>query len=159
MAVTFIGIGSNLGQKKKNCEDAITFLTTDGGKECECSSFYDTPAWGIEEQPPFINLALKMETSLTPHALLKSLKRIEHLMGRKETFRWGPRLIDLDILFYNKEIIKTPILEIPHCHLHERLFVLEPLMEISPDFVHPLFKKSIRELYKELVNRGKTESL
>jgi 2-amino-4-hydroxy-6-hydroxymethyldihydropteridine diphosphokinase len=157
--ISYIGIGSNLGEKKKNCEDAIHNLSFEGGNICSCSSFYETSAWGVHNQPSFINLVLKIETELTPYELLHCLKGIEKLLGRKETFRWGPRLIDLDILFYGSHIVKTPNLKIPHCYLHKRLFVLEPMMEIAPDFIHPLIKKSIQELYQELVSSEKIESL
>lgn len=114
------------------------------------SSFYETEPWGVKAQPKFINLAIEGETSFSPDKLLFILKDIENKLGRTKALRWGPRIIDLDILFYGNEIIDTEDLLIPHRMLHERDFVLVPLDEISPDKMHPVFKKTIRQLREEL---------
>lgn len=114
------------------------------------SSFYETEPWGVKEQPKFINLAIEAETDFSPDELLFILKDIENRIGRTKTLRWGPRIIDLDILFYGDEIIDTEDLQIPHHMLHKRDFVLVPLDEISPAKIHPVFKKTIRQLKEEL---------
>ena len=110
----------------------------------------ETEPWGVRDQPKFINMAAKMETSLGPEKLLNILKKIEVEMGRIPTIRWGPRVIDLDILFYDDLIMKTPDLEIPHPGIKDREFVLRPLAEIAPDKVHPVLKKSVKELLGEI---------
>ncbi len=147
-----IGIGSNLGDRQDNCLKALEMLKSQGLIIKKISSFYETKPWGVKEQPIFINLAIEVETAFSPDELLCTLKNIENTMGRKQTIRWGPRVIDLDILFYGDEIIDTEELQIPHRHLHERDFVLIPLNEISPDKVHPILKKTVREIKEELRN-------
>jgi len=107
---------------------------------------YETPPWGYEDQPKFLNQAIKAKTYLEPEPLLKHLKRLELALGRKETFPNGPRLIDIDLLFYDDKVLNTASLVIPHPRLHERGFVLMPLMDIDPDLVHPVHKKSVREM-------------
>ncbi len=147
-----IGIGSNLGDRQDNCLKALEMLKSQGLIIKKISSFYETKPWGVKEQPIFINLAIEVETAFSPDELLCTLKNIENTMGRKQTIRWGPRVIDLDILFYGDEIIDTEELQIPHRHLHERDFVLIPLNEISPDKVHPILKKTVKEIKEELRN-------
>ncbi len=147
-----IGIGSNLGDRQDNCLKALEMLKSQGLIIKKISSFYETKPWGVKEQPVFINLAIEVETAFSPDELLCTLKDIENTMGRKQTIRWGPRVIDLDILFYGDEIIDTEELQIPHRHLHERDFVLIPLNEISPDKVHPILKKTVKEIKEELRN-------
>ena len=110
------------------------------------SKVYETPPWGYENQPAFLNMAVKCETNLEPESLLKRLKQLEVQLGREQSFRWGPRLIDIDILFYNDLILESESLTIPHPRLHERAFVLVPLADIAPDFIHPVLKKTIKEL-------------
>lgn len=114
------------------------------------SSHYETEPWGVKDQPRFINMALEACTFLGPLNLLQLLKDIERSLGREQTIRWGPRTIDLDILFYDDLIFSSEDLIIPHPLLHERMFVLEPLAEISPDRVHPVLKKSVRSLLDTL---------
>jgi len=107
---------------------------------------YETPPWGYEDQEKFLNQVVRVETYLKPEPLLKHLKRLEVALGRKESFPNGPRLIDIDILFYDDLVLYSPALMIPHPHMHERGFVLVPMMDIASDFVHPVRKKTIREL-------------
>lgn len=104
----------------------------------------------MEDQPKFINMAAEVETGEEPQRLLEILKSIEKEMGREQTFRWGPRTIDLDILFYDDLVMDTPDLRIPHPLMYQREFVLRPLSEIAPDKVHPVLKKTVRELLSEL---------
>ena len=110
------------------------------------SKVYETPPWGYEDQPNFFNQVVSVKTYLEPLALLRHIKRLEIALGRKATFKYGPRLIDIDVLFYDDVVLEEPSLVIPHPHLHERAFVLIPMMDIAPDFIHPVKRKSIREL-------------
>ena len=151
MSLVYIGIGSNLGSRKENCEKAVNLLSRKGIKVLKCSSFYETEPWGIKEQPKFINAAVEAETDLKPEKLLKTIKGIESDLGRGSGIRWGPRLIDLDILLYNDLVVKTNNLEIPHPGVKNREFVLKPLSEIAPDKIHPVLKKSIESLFLECV--------
>jgi len=146
MAIAYIGIGSNLGNREENCEKATNLLSRKGIKVLQCSSFYETEPWGVKEQPKFINMAVEIETHLEPKELLNALKEIERNLGRSETIRWGPRIIDLDVLFYDDLVINSPGLEIPHRGIKDREFVLNPLSEIAPHKIHPVLKKSIKEI-------------
>ncbi len=150
MPIAYIGIGSNLGKKEENCEKAITLLIDNGIKVFNRSSMIETEPWGVKEQPRFINMAVEIETCLEPGELLSLLERIESELGRRPGIRWGPRVMDLDVLLYSDLIIKTPELEIPHPGTYDRNFVLRPLAEIAPDKVHPVLKKSIKELLGEI---------
>ena len=150
MAIVYIGIGSNLGNREENCEKAINLLSQKGIEVLKRSSFYETEPRGVKEQPKFINAALEVETDLEPEELLKTIKGIETDLGRVSGIRWGPRLIDLDILLYDDLTVKTDNLEIPHPGVKDRDFVLIPLSDIAPDKVHPVLKKSIKELLSEI---------
>jgi 2-amino-4-hydroxy-6-hydroxymethyldihydropteridine diphosphokinase len=141
----YLALGSNLGDRFANLKQAIDSLTPQLEVKAR-SSVYETPPWGFEDQPKFLNQVVKAKTYLDPEPLLKHLKRLEVALGRQASFPNGPRLIDMDILFYDDLILNTSSLVIPHPRLHERGFVLLPLMELSPDLVHPLSKKSVREM-------------
>jgi 2-amino-4-hydroxy-6-hydroxymethyldihydropteridine diphosphokinase len=143
--IVYLALGSNLGDRLANLKQAIAALTPQMDVKSK-SQVYETPPWGYEDQPTFLNQAVKAKTYLDPEPLLKHLKRLEVALGRKESFPNGPRLIDIDILFYDDVVLDTPSLTIPHPRLHERGFVLLPLMDIAPDLVHPLSKKTVREL-------------
>lgn len=110
------------------------------------SPVYETAAWGLEDQPDFLNLALRLETPLSPGELLVAIQQAEHDLGRQRVLKWGQRTLDIDILFYNDAIIQQPGLHIPHPHLQQRRFVLAPLHCIAPALVHPVFNKTIAEL-------------
>lgn len=150
MHTIYISLGSNLGDRVHNLHSAINHLAPKV-KTLAQSSIYETEPWGYSDQPPFLNQAIKAQTQLEPFDLLLFLKEIELSMGRQETFRFGPRLIDLDILFYNSLVLDTPKLTIPHPRIGERAFVLIPLAEIAPDLLHPVLSKTIQEL-KSLVD-------
>ncbi len=150
MHTAYIGIGANLGNREENCELAIKFLIKNGITVTKRSSMLETEPWGVKEQPNFINMALEIKTSLKPDELLHFLKNIEIEVGRLPTAHWGPRVIDLDILLYDDIILKTSELEIPHPGISEREFVLKPLAEIASDKMHPVLKKSIRDLLQGL---------
>jgi 2-amino-4-hydroxy-6-hydroxymethyldihydropteridine diphosphokinase len=151
MAVVYLGIGSNLGDKQGNCLDAIERLSTRGISISKRSAMHETQPWGVEDQPDFVNMAVEVETVMSPEELLVTVKEIEREMGRKAGTRWGPRLIDLDVLLYDDRIVQSKDLIIPHPLLHKRNFVLLPLAEISPECVHPVLKKTIGELAQELI--------
>jgi 2-amino-4-hydroxy-6-hydroxymethyldihydropteridine diphosphokinase len=147
----FIGLGSNLGDKKRNLQEAIAHLEKSGLVTIvSISPFYDTEPQGVKDQPNFLNCVIKVLTVKEPEELLTVLKEIERKMGRKEVGRWGPRIIDLDILFYDTIVLRNNGLRIPHPEAHKRWFVLKPMSDIEPDFEHPVLKKSIRELLEEL---------
>ncbi len=150
MPIAYLGIGSNLGNREENCEQAVELLIKKEIKLIKRSSLYETEPWGVKEQPAFINMVIKAETILTPEELLNTLKTIESALGRREAIRRGPRIIDLDILFYDDLVINTPELEIPHAGIKDRKFVLKPLSDIAPDKVHPVLKKNMRTLLSEL---------
>jgi len=143
--IVYLALGSNLENRAANLKEAIASLSPQMQVKAK-SHVYETPPWGHTDQPMFLNQALKVNTYLEPELLLKHLKRLETALGRKETFQYGPRLIDIDILFYDELVMDTPPLVLPHPRLHERGFVLLPMMDIAPDLVHPVMKKSIREL-------------
>jgi 2-amino-4-hydroxy-6-hydroxymethyldihydropteridine diphosphokinase len=150
VAIAYISIGSNLGNRQKNCLRAIEFLEKRGIIVKKKSSMYETKPWGVKDQPQFINMALEVETELEPHELLRTLKDVEKEVGRGATFKWGPRIIDLDILLFNDLFLREDNLQIPHPLMHERDFVLKPLCEIAPERIHPLLKVSICDLLQEL---------
>ena len=151
MINAYIGLGSNLGDKEDNIKKAIG-LMKEKCKILEVSSLYKTEPVGYKNQDWFLNCTVEIKINFRPHELLTFLKSIEKKLGRVKTIKNGPRTIDLDILFYGNEVIKTNNLTIPHPRLHERLFVLEPLKEICPEFVHPILKKNINELIFDLRN-------
>jgi 2-amino-4-hydroxy-6-hydroxymethyldihydropteridine diphosphokinase len=129
-----LGLGANLGDPIATLNDAKDRLGS-LGTVTALSSLYRTPPWGVEEQPPFVNAALALETALDPDALLAALKALEAELGRVASFRWGPRAIDLDILAYDGVTRSDPVLTIPHARLLERAFVLVPLAEIDPAYL------------------------
>jgi 2-amino-4-hydroxy-6-hydroxymethyldihydropteridine diphosphokinase len=151
--VVFISSGSNLGDRLTALSTAAALLSPDV-RVLKVSKVYETPPWGFEDQPAFLNQVLQVETELDQTALLKVLKCIEHAMGREATFRYGPRAIDLDILFYDDLILSTNNLQIPHPMIPERAFVLVPLCEIAPDYIHPALGKSISELARSVDSSG-----
>jgi 2-amino-4-hydroxy-6-hydroxymethyldihydropteridine diphosphokinase len=140
-------IGGNIGDRLVNLEIARKSIEQRCGVIQKQSSIFETEAWGYKDQPAFYNQALCLETALSPQDLMDTLLAIEQAMGRERLMPLGPRTIDLDILYYNQTVIETPTLIIPHPRLSERNFVLVPLMEIAPDFVHPILKKTNAALY------------
>jgi 2-amino-4-hydroxy-6-hydroxymethyldihydropteridine diphosphokinase len=139
--------GSNLGDRKAFLNKAKAHIDRRAGKVIAASGYYKTAAWGIEDQPDFWNQALAIMTTLEPESLLETLLDIERELGRERIEKWGSRTIDIDILLYDDQIINTPNLTIPHLFLHERNFSMVPLMEIAGEIEHPIFKKTIEELY------------
>jgi len=150
MQVVYLGIGSNIGEREDNCLRAITLLEERGLRITRRSSLCETEPWGVREQPKFINMVVEAETDLSPRELLQLLKRTERDMGRQPGTKWGPRLIDLDILLYDDMVLDETDLKIPHPLMHLRSFVLQPLSEIAPEKVHPVLKRKIGDLSRSL---------
>jgi 2-amino-4-hydroxy-6-hydroxymethyldihydropteridine diphosphokinase len=142
----FLLLGSNVGNSYDNLRTATKHIQTDAGVIIKQSSIYRTKAWGKIDQPDFLNQVIQIETNLSPEDLLISVLEIEKKMGRVRNEKWGPRIIDIDILFYNQIVINLPQLIIPHPEIAARRFTLSPLAELSPDFSHPLLNKTIDEL-------------
>lgn len=150
----YLSLGSNIGSKSANLEKAPGLLEENGVKIKKKSSFYKTEPFFVKDQPWFLNMCIEGETDLKPQELLKVCKQIEQKIGRKKRKKWGPREIDIDILFYGETILDEKSLKIPHERLHERKFVLAPLREITSNFIHPIFKKTVKELLRECGDRG-----
>ncbi len=144
MALCFLGLGSNVGDRMNYILKALEYIE-DYGKILKCSTVYESQPWGVKNQPSFLNNVIMMETNLNPVDLLYKIKQLEILVGRKDRGRWGPREIDIDILLYEDNIIMLSFLKIPHPYILERDFVLIPLLEIAPDLIHPLYKRPISE--------------
>lgn len=153
--VAFIAIGSNLGDKVDNVKKAAS-LVADGVKATlvAMSSLYETEPWGIKEQPAFVNAVMEVETVLSPTELLAHTSAVEAKMGRQRELRWGPRTIDLDIIFYDGLVTEESALTIPHPRAHERAFVMVPLAEIAPDLKHPVLGKKAAEIADSLDRSG-----
>lgn len=149
----FLSLGSNLGDRLNNLQDAIRSLPPNV-QPLSQSRIYETDPWGYVDQPAFLNLVIKASTELSPKKLLAFIKKMEVVLGREEAFRYGPRLIDLDILFYDDLVLDSPDLTIPHPQLTERAFVLIPLAEVAPDLIHPVTKKTIWQLKTSIATTG-----
>jgi len=145
----YLGLGSNLGDRAGYLRRARENLAPEV-KLLRASSVYETPPWGYSDQPAFLNQVVEVQTDLEPEALLAKLKGIESELGRVKNFRYGPRCIDLDILFYENCVYQSERLTIPHPSLAERAFVLVPMNELAPNFIHPLLHEPISELLASL---------
>jgi len=151
--IVYLALGTNLGDRLFNLRSAIRALPPEVRVLAE-SHIYETPPWGYVDQPPFLNMALKAETELAPPVLLAHLKEIESHLGRAPTFRYGPRQIDIDILFYDDLIVDEDGLVIPHPLVHERAFVLVPLADVAADLRHPVFQTTVAEMSNALDSSG-----
>ncbi|MBR1977042.1 2-amino-4-hydroxy-6-hydroxymethyldihydropteridine diphosphokinase [bacterium] len=153
MAIAYLSLGSNLGDRISNIQQAVSFLTNDSSiKVLKSSSFYETEPWGGVAKNWFANAVIRIETNLKPVELLKVVQNIEAKLGRnrEKEIHWGERPLDIDILFYDNLVFQNEILVIPHKELHKRAFVLVPMLEIAENFVHPVSNKDIAQLYEEL---------
>lgn len=145
MSHIYLSLGTNLGDRPVNLQQALLALTRQISITA-VSNVYETEPWGVTDQPSFFNICVAGSTTLAPHELLKFCKQIEAEVGRTPTFKWGPRLIDIDILFYDNMIMKDDTLAIPHPFVDERAFVLAPLADIAPDYEHPQTHASVVQM-------------
>ena len=159
MHIIYLLTGSNIGDSELNLLKASKFIHQQIGKVVAASHVYKTEPWGNKDQQVFLNQVLKIETQLEPKQLLKTILEIENQMGRDRKIKWEPRIIDIDILFYDDQIIDEENLQIPHPLLHERRFTLVPLNEIASSFIHPKLNKSINHLLEICEDNGIVEKL
>lgn len=156
MAIAYLSLGSNKGDRIGFVQQATSLLNaTDGISLIRTSAFYESEPWGMESETWFVNAVVEVKTTLSPQSLLTECQRIESQLGRKRTEGekgYQDRTIDIDILFYNKEIINDENLVIPHKFLHLRAFTLVPLLELIPNFEHPILHKTITQLHDDLEN-------
>lgn len=146
MNKVFLLLGANLGNPMKQLEKAKRLLENRLGNLTAASSLYKSEAWGVEDQPVFLNQVLLFETLFPAQECLKVCQKIENELGRIRKEKWGARIIDIDILYFNSEIIETSNLCIPHPYIQDRKFTLIPLVEIEPDYIHPILKRSNKQL-------------
>ncbi len=154
MKTAFLALGSNVGDREANLRTAVTLLQGDEIRVRRGSSLYETAPQELLDQPSFLNAVVNVETSLFPLQLLARVREIERKMGRRRVTPKGPRNIDIDILFYGRNVIATAELEVPHPRIAQRRFVLEPLAEIAPEFRHPLTGKTASEMLATLEQQG-----
>lgn len=158
--ISFIGLGSNMGKPLDRCRQGIEYLkAVQKTQVLRCSSFYQTEPVGFLDQEWFINAVIELRTTLSARELIQELQSIERMMGRQKPIKWGPRIIDLDILLYGQEVIQTDGLIVPHPELHKRRFVVEPLYEIAPYAIHPAFGVSVAGLRERLSDENKVEKI
>lgn len=143
-------LGSNLGDREQYMEDALQMLKEKVGAISKQTTTHTTPAWGITEQPDFLNQAIEIITSLEPIEVLRIIQEIELQLGRQRIEKWGARTLDIDILYCEDLVMNTKQLTIPHPYLHQRKFTLDLLIELDGDFIHPVLKKSNKELAENL---------
>jgi len=151
--IIYLALGTNIGDRFANLHATLAALPPIVHVGA-ASPIYETESWGYTDQPAFLNQVISAETQLEPLDLLAHIKHLETELGRTPTFRYGPRLIDMDILFYDDILLATPGLEIPHPRLHERAFVLVPLVDLAPDFRHPRLGKTLQELLAQVDTDG-----
>jgi 2-amino-4-hydroxy-6-hydroxymethyldihydropteridine diphosphokinase len=159
MNTAYLLIGGNLGNIKESLEKACSLISDQCGHVSKLSSLYKTAAWGNTEQPDFLNLALEIKTLLNAKQLIRRILKIEKQMGRVRKEKYGPRIIDIDILLYNEEEHEMPFLKVPHPELHNRRFALAPLAEIAPTVLHPGFQKNISELLHSCTDDSSVEKI
>ncbi len=152
---SFLSLGSNLGRRKKNLDDAISQLKFEAGNIINISRVYESEPWGLKNQNFFLNQVIELKTSMSPQNLLICCKNIENKMGRTKSIKWGKRKIDIDILYFSEIIVQEKDLTIPHPLIQDRNFVLIPLNELSKNFIHPIIKKTNHEILKNSKDTSK----
>ena len=159
MALVYLGLGTNIGNKRKNMVTAAALLAERAGDVLSLSSFYETESWGFASENTFLNAALELETDCSPMELLRLTQQIEREMGRtqKSDGSYHDRIIDIDILLYGNEVVHHEDLVVPHPLMQQRLFVMQPLAEIAPSLVHPILQKSMYDLYMNLLDGEDSE--
>lgn len=155
----FLLLGSNQGDPVRRLAEAAKKIEETAGKIHGTSAVYRTEAWGVQDQPDFYNQVLRIETSHSSQTLLRELLAIEKSMGRVRLQKWGPRIIDIDLLFYDQQVMDVPGLQLPHPGIPQRKFTLLPLFEVAPDFIHPVSGKSIRTLLEECADPLRVEKV
>ncbi len=150
-------LGSNMGNRINYLNNALKLLESELEKALKISSIYETKAWGNTHQADFLNLAAIYETAILPQTILKTIKKLETGIGRKPRENWHEREIDIDIIFYGNKIVKEQNLEIPHAQMHNRKFVLVPLNEICPEYIHPLLNNTVAKLLKQCADNLNVE--
>jgi 2-amino-4-hydroxy-6-hydroxymethyldihydropteridine diphosphokinase len=146
-------LGSNLGERKNFLEQAAGKIAQQIGSITKISSYYETKSWGLEDQPDFLNQVLVCQTACTAEKTLALCLSIEKELGRNRKEKWGSRTIDIDILYFNRDIIASGILKVPHPFLQQRRFVLVPLCEVMPDFIHPIYNFSNQQLLEQCTDK------
>jgi len=157
--ITYLLLGSNIGDSQLQLQYANSLIEFRCGRILNKSSIYRTEPWGMKDQNDFLNQCLALETKLSPKDLLGALKQIEQEMGRTSSTHWGPRIIDIDILFYGSEVIELDNLQIPHPQIANRKFTLLPLNELAADFIHPTLKSTIQQLLENCPDNSNVELL
>jgi 2-amino-4-hydroxy-6-hydroxymethyldihydropteridine diphosphokinase len=152
MNKTFLLLGSNQGERAINLAEAKSKISRELGIIITASSIYKTAAWGLENQPEFYNEVIIVKTENDAFETLSLLLNIEQKMGRVRSEKWGPRIIDIDILFFNDSVINSPTLKIPHPEIQNRMFTLKPLVEVAQNFIHPVLHKSLQQLMEECLD-------
>ncbi len=145
----YLLLGSNEGDRVDWLMQCMKKLSQSCGRIAGQSGMYETAAWGLEDQPDFLNMAVCLDTTLLPEQLLQGIQQVEKELGRQREVKWGQRTLDIDILLYNDDIIRLPHLTVPHPYMQDRRFVLVPLHEIAPQLLHPVFHKTIAQLLEE----------
>ncbi len=154
----FLGLGSNLGDRKLNLKKSITLLNSRVGRILNKSRIYESEPWGLKEQSHFLNQVIEIESQIEPIDLLNICKNIELDMGRKSEIRWGKRVIDIDILYYKSRVINNKNLVVPHKLMHERNFVMIPLNDLNEYHQHPILKRSNKEILNNCIDSCKVKN-
>jgi 2-amino-4-hydroxy-6-hydroxymethyldihydropteridine diphosphokinase len=149
MNTAYLLLGTNMGDRQNNLEKARQLIGEQAGRVTRSSGIYETAAWGKTDQPSFLNQAIAIETSLNAKQLIRKILKLEKLLGRVRKEKYGPRIIDMDILLFNEETHQYPFLTIPHPEMQNRRFALGPLAEIAPGLKHPVFQKTISQLLED----------
>jgi len=146
MNAVYLLLGSNEGDRRRWLQLARTAMAEKAGRIVHASAIYETAAWGVTDQPDFLNQAICIYTALDPQSLLQAVQETEMTLGRQRTVKWGQRTLDIDILFFGDRVIDLPALKVPHPYLAERRFALQPLAEIAPELIHPVLQLSVAQL-------------